>query len=75
MDSGADSIIAMKDAQTKAMIANLETKRVADGRLRDIKTGAENAGIRTRMRNELLFGIGLLMAIALLTFVFFFIVL
>jgi hypothetical protein len=75
LDSGADRIIVLKDAQTKAIVADLEVKAAGGSRLQDTQAALSNSDVVRRVRNELIAGVAALICLAALTYVFFFIVL
>jgi len=73
LGSGADQILVVKDAQTKASIANLETAASHQSRFRDIEAASTDTKVSRRIRNETVGGIVLLAIVAVAVFVLFFV--
>ena len=74
LGSGADQYLAVKDAQTKANIASLETAASHQSRFRDIEAASTETKASRRIRNETVGGIVLLVVIAVAVFVLFFVI-
>jgi len=75
MGAGGDQVIPVKDAQSKARIADLETKAMSGSRIRDIEAAYSEPIAARRIRNEEIGGIVLLTCIILAFFLLFFVVL
>jgi hypothetical protein len=74
MGSGADQIIPVKDAQSKANIASLETKAKSGSRVRDIEAAYSEPIAARRIRNEAIGGVVLLVCIVVAFFILFFVI-
>ena len=70
--SGAQHALMIKDVQTKAGVADLETKAAADLRVRDIEEALSDNAVARKVRNETVAGILVLASIALFIFILFF---
>lgn len=75
IDTGADRIIAVKDAQTKAAIAGLETRARSGSRYRDKIASYSDGETARKLKNEVVIGVLALIVVLIVTYVFFFVIL
>jgi hypothetical protein len=73
MGSGADQILPMKDAQTRARIADSESEAVQSQRFIDVEAGISDPSVARKLRNQNIIGILVLVGIAVFIYLLFFV--
>jgi hypothetical protein len=70
---GGSHGLYIKDMETKASIADLETKALSGQRSRDIEGALSNPTVAKKIRNGNIVGILVLICVAVLVYLFFFV--
>ncbi len=73
LGSGADQYLLVKDAQTKASIADGEAKAASGSRIRDIEGALSDPSTSKRVRDETYLGIIALICIVSAVIILFFV--
>lgn len=72
---GGSHGLYIKDMQTKAAIADVEQKALSVQRSRDIEGALSNPAVAKKIRNGSILGIAVLICVAVLVYLFFFVLL
>lgn len=75
LGSQVDRVVVLKDAPTKAIIADLETRAISGSRIRNKQGALSDPAVARRVRNETIAGVLVLICLAVFTYFFFFFVL